>query len=225
MFEQIKRKIEELVELQKKQYTDLANRFDDPVARQTAWSPLVRGGSNFKTKSLHEISYNVLQYKPSMGMVLFSFIFIGIGLLVGIVLFASFLSARDTEISGDTVLILPLLFSQIFTLAGFLLLYFSSRGAYFDRTKGYFYKGTFNRNSKDAAAFHDIKALQIIPERVRSSSSSGGSSSSYTSYEINIVKNDASRVNVVDHGNYSAIVSDAEKISRFLNVPVWNACE
>jgi hypothetical protein len=50
-----------------------------------------------------------------------------------------------------------------------------------------------------------------------------GSKNSYHSYELNLVLNDGSRINVVDHGNLERLRSDASTLSRFLDKPVWDA--
>ena len=50
-----------------------------------------------------------------------------------------------------------------------------------------------------------------------------GSKSSYTSYELNLVLDDGSRINVVDHGNLDRLRGDATTLSRFLSKPVWDA--
>jgi hypothetical protein len=34
---------------------------------------------------------------------------------------------------------------------------------------------------------------------------------------------DGTRINVVDHGKVSAIRADAERLGRFIGVPVWDA--
>ena len=63
----------------------------------------------------------------------------------------------------------------------------------------------------------DIHAIQLISEYI------SGKKSSYYSYELNLVLKDASRINVIDHGNDSTISSNAKVLSRFLDVPVWDA--
>ena len=60
-----------------------------------------------------------------------------------------------------------------------------------------------------------IHAIQIIPEWV-------SGKNSFVSYEINIVLKDFSRHNIVDHGNIKKIREDAEKISMFLGVRMWD---
>jgi hypothetical protein len=50
-----------------------------------------------------------------------------------------------------------------------------------------------------------------------------GSKNSYYSYELNLVLDDGSRINVVDHGNLERLRSDANALSQFLDKPVWDA--
>lgn len=62
-----------------------------------------------------------------------------------------------------------------------------------------------------------IVAIQIIGEHVPTDDGS------YKSFELNLVLEDSSRKNVVDHGNLKSIISDAEILSDFLNIPIWHA--
>jgi len=43
----------------------------------------------------------------------------------------------------------------------------------------------------------------------------------YSSYELNLVFLDKSRLLVVDHSDSAALLDDAEKLSKCLNVPLW----
>jgi hypothetical protein len=52
-----------------------------------------------------------------------------------------------------------------------------------------------------------------------------GNKSSYYSYELNLVLDDGSRINVVDHGNLERLRSDAQTLSQFLGKPVWDAIQ
>ena len=45
------------------------------------------------------------------------------------------------------------------------------------------------------------------------------------SYELNVVLQDGSRRNVVDHGNLDALRADARELAMFLVVPLWDATE
>lgn len=65
----------------------------------------------------------------------------------------------------------------------------------------------------------DICAIQLISEYC------SGDDSSYYSYELNLVLKDASRINVIDHGNKTRILEDTQILADFLDVPVWNAID
>ncbi len=115
----------------------------------------------------------------------------------------------------------------IFGGVGVYVLYGARNGLVFDSAKGSYYRGKVYDASLTAdrdklGMLSDIYALQIISEHVRSSSSSGGSSS-YNSYEINLVFGDGERLNVMDHGKLAAIEKDAKTLAQFLSVPIWQA--
>ncbi|MEA4862851.1 MAG: hypothetical protein VB042_06040 [Victivallaceae bacterium] len=42
-------------------------------------------------------------------------------------------------------------------------------------------------------------------------------------YELNLVLNDGSRLNLVDHFNFARMRADAETLSALLDVPIWDA--
>lgn len=196
--------------------------FNDSVAEETEWTPLKRGGTNFRTHSLMEIDYNRLQYKISPGMMIFSLVFIAIG--IGS---AWFISLRlGVQYSGFLIETHwpVLLFGGIFTTAGLGMLYSGSKPIVFDKISGFYWKGRKEPNIsmreedlKNACRLSSIHAIQIVRERVRSNKST------YYSYEINLVKKDGSRLNVIDHGKKAVILEDAKRLSEFLGKPVWDA--
>lgn len=114
-----------------------------------------------------------------------------------------------------------LAFGLIFSLIGGYMLYHLFKPRVFDKQSGYYYKGyNFKPNERELEhqfKLNTIVAVQIIGETIRDSDGS------YGSYELNLVLEDASRRNVVDHGNLKTIIDDAHIISAFLNVPIWHA--
>lgn len=94
----------------------------------------------------------------------------------------------------------------------------------FDKQQGLYY-ATYQfklhksrrQQTKDYLSLKSIVAIQIIGEYVQSDDGS------YKSFELNLVLDDASRRNVVDHGNLKSIIKDAEMLSAFLNIPIWHA--
>ncbi len=192
--------------------------FNHELASKTSWSPKAGGGANFKTKTLEVVSDNELRYKASSTgkifsgiFILFPLIFVGVGITTTI----------NDGFSIESILFA--LFPLVFIGVGIFLLKKLHTITTFDKSGGYFHKGKKQQIksltiTEDANTFKldTIKALQILPEKVR------GDKSSYTSYEINLVFEDGSRYNVVDHGHRNSIEQDAVLLSDFLRVPAWN---
>jgi len=196
--------------------------FNDPVAVKTEWTPLSRSGSNFRTHKLVTVDSKRLEFRSTFGMKLFSLIFFFAGTGMIFYFFYKFFpfNQPDFEIKDCLLLLIGVIFSG----AGVYLIYESIRSCVFDKREGYFWKRNIpidensnNQRNKEFCKLEDIHALQTISEYCR------GNKSSYYSYELNVVLKDGQRLNVEDHGNDSWVIRDANKLAKFLNVPVWNA--
>ena len=199
-------------------------KFNNPIAEQTEWGPLKPGGSNFRT---HEFSKKsgMAYFKATKGNLMFSGAFMLLGIIAPVLMMVS---AIKNEGSSNPVLLAANLIPLVFFFAGFFLYKHSTKPIVFSKTRGYFWKGRLKENEspeqkklKEYCRLSDIVALQIIAERVTSSSSSSSGSTSYRSYEINLILRDAGRLNVIDHGNKIKLLEDTEKLASYLGVPVW----
>lgn len=196
--------------------------FNDPVAMQTAWTPAAGGGANFATHKLHIVHPQRAEFRCSIGMKLMSGVFLGVGLVV-IGVFAQKLIGVETPV--DAKLLMPLGLGLVFALAGGLLLRSALTPTVFDLNHGYFCKSRQKPEQtmdpsriKNHARLSDVHALQLISERC---SSKNGS---YLSYELNLVLNDGTRINVVDHGNLGDLKRDSRLIAELISKPLWEAC-
>lgn len=195
---------------------------DDPLAMETAWTPLKKGGTNFRTRKLVFAAPHRIEFRPSVGAYLFGGIFfgIGLGLVIGFPT-AIFLEA----IEFDWGLLIPMFVGATFTVIGAVMLYVFTRPVVLDAQLGYFWRnaeepeGFVIRDEEDEkyVAIPRIRAIQIIREYC------SGNKSSYYSFEINLVLDDGRRVNVIDHGNHQAVRQDADTLAQLLEVPVWDA--
>lgn len=185
------------------------------------WQPLQEGGTNFKTTELVQLASHRVQTKPAKAQQIFAgaFIFFGV---VSMFFVLRHIMAADT-FSG--FVLIPALFSLLFSGIGVAALYYP-RPRIFDKHTGWFWRGSpklFQSSEMQqlacACQLSQIKALQIIDEYI-SSTDSDGHSSSYHSYELNLVLKDGSRLNVMDHGNKDSIEADASMLAEFLGVPV-----
>ncbi|MFA5039883.1 MAG: hypothetical protein WC732_09450 [Candidatus Omnitrophota bacterium] len=190
--------------------------FGDPLALATAWVPLESGGSNFCSHGIRKIDSLRMEFKTTLGMKLFCSFFIFFGMA-----FAGIpLAALSHHKAFQAPLIWNALFGLIFSAIGIMAFYKAERPIVFDKTKGAFRKGR-GKPGKDKGSFVvdlcRIRALQILSEHCR------GNKSSYYSYELNAVLDDASRVNVVDHGSLEKLRKDAQILGQFLGVQIWDA--
>jgi hypothetical protein len=181
-------------------------------------SPLKPGGSNFKTHVLVSKSSSQLRYRPSIGGALFVFVFFSIGL--GFVIYNL---AFDSGLMDNPSFFnfFGLSFGLIFTFTGIYMTFYLFKPRVFDKQIGYYYKKySFKPNSKNLKnqlRLSTIVALQIIGETIRDEDGS------YGSFELNLVLEDGTRRNVVDHGNLKSIIDDAHVLSEFLDIPIWHA--
>lgn len=167
----------------------------DPLALETQWTPLDPGGSNFTTHALHEHPQG-FEYRKNAKMLLFGAAF----LLVGLV-----------------VTPLALYFERWLLLLG---LPFLAVGVHltwptkvlFDRSAGHV---TVRGRT---IPFSSIVALQLITERV-----DGDESADYDSHELNLVLNDHTRVNIVDHAGKQVLRRDLENLRGLLACRAWDA--
>ena len=184
-------------------------------------TPLKSGGASFKTNVLIQESISKLIYKPSTGAALFSFIFLAVGL--GILFFGISPIFNKTS-EGHSINLFLLLFGFVFAGAGALMFYYFYKPRVFDKQLGLYYKAYSVKPSKSRIKKIDnfiplnkIIAIQIIGEHINRDNGS------YKSFELNLVLDDNSRKNIIDHGNLKSIIDDAHILSDFLGVPIWHA--
>jgi len=220
--------------------------FNDPVALRTEWKPLVMGGSNVRTHEAIQVYGNRIEFKNTFIMkaipiilLVIAFIILYFGKLSEMIHTRNFsldqFTAQAMIEERGLIWAAPVI---IFLFIALLSLIHTRKAIIFDKTFGYYWKGSrgsgpgFNpANQKQSVKLDEIHALQIIAEFVRNNSSSTRhrygsiSSSYYTSYELNIVKSDGQRLNIVDHGNKEGLIHDAKMLAQFLNVPLWDSTE
>lgn len=223
MFEKIKQRINKVLENAKNRQEiidkKITHTFNDNVAKETQWIPLKSGGTNFKTHNLVQQSLTRLKYQISTGGLIFILVFglIGISVFAG-GLYSIFITSN---LSG----LFLVFFGLIFSIVALIMYFIMGKPIFIDRSIGMMYKGnklpklSGQHDNSDKVYLNNIHAIQVIKEYIRSDKSS------YYSYEINFIMKDATRVNVVDHGNYEQIKLDAKEIARFVGKPLWDATQ
>jgi len=196
--------------------------FDDPVALETEWVPAASGGASFGTHRLLRSSANRLEFAPTLVAKLFYLLFFAVGSGMFVFHLNRIRIAQAGFSEQDTLV--PILVGAVFAVVGACLYWFGSTPRIFDQRLAAYWRGRRAPTPRElveggdsSAPLSSIHALQLVSEHV------SGSKSSYYSYELNLILNDGSRINVVDHGNLERLRSDASTLSQFLDKPVWDA--
>ena len=187
------------------------------------WQPLNQGGANFKTKKLNTENPNQWRYENTGWSKLFPLVLIWMGI------FGTFMFL--ITIIFFFMAFVPL----IFLVIGVIWRRRSKRAIVFDFEAGSFWKGDqkFHPSSGDKSKvddlvnLKDIYAVQILAETVESQRNHNNDArfrnygpEYYDSYEMNLVLNDTSRVNVVDHASLNSIKREADMIAGKLGIKV-----
>lgn len=197
-----------------------SEQFNDDVANQVSWSPLVSGGTSFRTHKLQQIDDNRVEVTPSLGSQIFTNVFLLVGALsIAFSLYSLYENNGSLGVGG---IFLPII-GAAFCAGAIFMGKKMTRNKYFDKKIGYFWVGKKEprevTNVNDHADFlklSKVYAIQILKERVE------GDESSFSSYEFNLVCKDLSRVNVMDHAKIDLLREEAKVLGEFLNIPVWD---
>ena len=168
------------------------------VRQRTDFSPLVRGGFSF-------CSHTLDRSKPGRIRVVATGRGSFLGLLFFIIAAAATLPAILTRQAG--LLVMPLFFSAF---GVFLAVRVFKKRAVFDLSSGCFVRG------KTVIPFARIVALQVLKESCHTKHTT------FSSWELNLVLDDASRINVFDHGDRQRFDADLAILAEALEKPVWN---
>lgn len=212
-----------------KQRKSTADYRDDDVARQTDWGPLAEGGSNFASHSLQQVDSGRLEFTPTLVTRLFTWLptmFAVLQIPVAYLLLTY--GIGDQPILKMIIKGLAVMALICGPLLSWFLAHTLLRPVVFDQSLRLFWKGRRHPDTTDDSTSHtpccrldDIYALQILSEMVTTHSKEHGTHR-FRSHELNLILQDARRLNVIDHGNLEVVRNDARQLARFLQVPVWD---
>jgi hypothetical protein len=197
-------------------------KFNDPMAKQVKWTALKQGGSNGKTHTLHEINSDRLEYKMAatkkVGSLFFLILFTALPL---------YFIIMEVDFTSNEAFLFIALFGAMtvfLVISTFKKIRHESIPIVLDKSIGKFWKAKEGpdvkpelMNSPLAYDLDHVHAIQLLAHYVKRERTG------FYAYELNFVMNDTQRLNVIRHGRKGAILEDGERISKFLNVPVWDA--
>lgn len=181
------------------------------------WSPLNSGGANFQTQQLLARGEQGWIVTATWRFVLLCSLFGAIGGPLG-------LGIAFAELDKGAKALIPLTMGLVFIGISWALVRFAAPRKCFDRRVGWYWQGREGLTDQQryalqergkAAPLHEIRAVQVLAELVTDSEAP-----SYNSYELNLVLRSGQRLNVMDHGKRDVLVADAERLARWLDVPL-----
>lgn len=230
VFEYIKNFIDEakkLHQIKEEKMSNYLNSIDDEIVKKSSFLALKKGWYNFETHNLIEDNFWNLIFKailffPYLFVLVFSMPLIFTLLNLTIYISTEYNNINLNELSNYASSIWAFC---IFPIPFVILFYNWFQSKIFDFQNWYYYDLRYKNNifslindEKYRNKIIDLKqihALQIISERVYNKNSS------YTSYELNMILQDSSRVNIVDYSNLETIKSNAELLWNRLKIKIW----
>ena len=182
------------------------------VKKYTSTAFMYSGGASFKTHITREKN-GVFKFLPSLKFAMYTLMYLVLTLLSYYVGMQLWPIDNGLSVIGFLLLGASLVFAFAFL---YFLKDFFVRNV-FSKTLGFYYKGYVNiKHLRFAKADLDaIVAIQILGEITAETLAP------FNSFEINLVLKNSERIHVIDHSNVKSIIADADKLSKFLNVPIW----
>lgn len=229
MFEFVKTFMEDIQKkaLEKQErFNNYISSIDEEIVKNSSFIPLKRGWTNIKSHDLIiENNWNYL-FKVKW---FFPEAFLGI-FFIPIITTIIILYSKNFEVNNMFWEFLWLIiYSIIFSWLAWLIFYSLHRSYIFDFQNWYFYDTIYTQKlfeflrdekyKNKIISLKEIQALQIISERVH------GKNTTYTSYELNMILKNSSRVNIIDHWNLEEIRKNASELANKLWVKVYDVTE
>ncbi len=200
-------------------------RFDDPIATKTNWNPAKPSGDRYCTYKLVKENNNRVVFEATYTVLIANILLIVIGLGLAWITFKTIILNSPQMTTFSTIIEYMKFFVGVGVAGGCsYIIYVVLKPNIFDKSVGYYWnnykspKQSYNQEELDKfISLHKIHALQLVSEMCY-----GGRVVHY-SYELNLVLDDGTRINVIDHGNKEKLRDDARRLSLFLGVPVWDA--
>lgn len=182
------------------------------------WTFIGNVGASFKSHKASQKSSHIVTIQPTLEL----FLFLSFGIVIsgglGIYLY---IDSNDINANGRWGLLEKTMvtFTLVSLFLGSLysLIYELRRIKYFNKKIN-----SYTVLKKNECQLTDIKAIQLLYTRslTRGTSKDSRSNEYAYDYQINLILNDNSRINVVSHGSLKGTKRDSKLLETFLNVPI-----
>ncbi len=178
--------------------------FDHEVAKLTQWEyigPII----SKKTHEINKISDKRIEFLISKNEKKSFYLYLGISIIF-------FISGILLLINGGVILSLVLLFGGLISIFVGVFLREDSTSKVFDLDENCFCKG----KKREETSLNDIVALQLLYQYTSSKKYR------YPVFQLNLVLINGKRIKIMSNDNWKQFRIDVEKLSAFLNIPIWN---
>ncbi len=203
---------------------DIAD-FNDPVAEKTSWLPLNSKADSSLFYSLVRVSATQYRYQYSL---LIRIVVVSFGLIGALYLWSGIDSSLSRGIarSYSYFIIATVCFAFPYYFYKFVnnyKVFDLGFGCYWVGGKKPKFSGRVTKKNR-ITYLDKVHAIQILSELIPTNKRTllDLKEPSYFSYELNLVLEDGSRVNVLDHNRQAQVLKDASLLSIFLNIPIWD---
>ncbi len=204
---------------------DIAD-FNDPVAEKTSWLPLKTKLDSSLFYSLSRFSSTQYRYQYSL---LIRIVVISLGLIGALYLWGGIDSSLSRGIthSYSYFIIATVCFAfpiYFYKFVNNYKVFDLGFGCYWVGGKKPKFSGRVTKKNR-ITYLDKVHAIQILSELVPTTHNRtllDIKNQSYFSYELNLVLKNGSRVNVLDHDRKAQVLKDANLLSLFLNIPIWD---
>ena len=176
-------------------------KIDDSLIKNISWSPCAVDNNYIEIRSKHISDTNILKYILNSKT---KITFVNI-ILISFALAFLIIYYDQPKITLGIPIVLTLAIVMIYSL--------TKSPMTFDKLNGKFSFKSHQIN------LNDIYAIQLIPKIIYRRKRRGGK---IKLFELNLVLNNHSRLNIESHPNYSSIRQQAQEISMFLDIPFWD---
>ena len=195
------------------------NEVENALAQQVSWKSMPNSGSaNFVSHRLEVLGEGRLKFQPTTGMGCFINLFIVLGVLI--FLFAITLIWAFGWGYMEDLWVVPTV-GIFFVVFAVVFRKFGMNEIYFDKTKGYCWRGKKDFNTLEASSdgkqvrLSEIVALQLLRKRVLSSKRN------YDNLELNLILQNGKRFHLISHIGVKELLIDTGTLAAVLKVPTW----
>lgn len=203
------------------------NIASDIVTGNTIWKSIAITSSNFRISKLIEDDNGDIKIRSTVRSFFFDLLLIIIGLVSSLFVFVLAVALLDSFLKLFSIIPVIIFFFILKSIKNI----FPKKIASFNRNKALFWKEGIESDYRyqdklvnGKLPFFKIYGLQLLKVHHSSKTihSISKSSTSFNSYELNLILHNGQRINLMANGDKAAAILEAKKLARYLSKKIWH---